>query len=123
MNFTLSDEQEFLREAARGALARFKTIEEARGALEGHTPTDLWPTAVEAGWPGILVGEDHGGAGLGPMDAMLVFEELGRVLASVPLLGHVTGVLPARRGRERRHGRPHRIGEAAGGARGGAAAV
>jgi alkylation response protein AidB-like acyl-CoA dehydrogenase len=44
---------------------------------------------VEAGWPGILVREEHGGAGLGPMDAMLVFEELGRVLASIPLLGHV----------------------------------
>ena len=89
MNFALSDEQEFLREAARGALSRFKTVEEARGALEGHSPTDLWPTAVQAGWPGLLVREEHGGAGLGPMDAMLVFEELGRVLTSVPLLGHV----------------------------------
>jgi len=89
MNFALSDEQEFLREAARGALSRFKTIEEARGALEGEAATDLWPTAVQAGWPGLLVREDHGGAGLGPMDAMLVFEELGRVLTSVPLLGHV----------------------------------
>ena len=35
MNFALSDEQEFLREAARGTLSRFKTIEAAHGALEG----------------------------------------------------------------------------------------
>ena len=35
MNLALSDEQEFLREAARGALSRVKTIEAAREALEG----------------------------------------------------------------------------------------
>ena len=89
MNFALSDEQEFLKEAARGALSRFKTVEAAREALDGGELPDLWPTAVEAGWPGLLVSEDHGGAGLGAMEAMLVFAELGRVLAGVPLLGHL----------------------------------
>ncbi len=50
MNFALSDEQEFLREAARGALSRHKTIEAAREALEDPSALpDLWPTAVEAG--------------------------------------------------------------------------
>src|SRR5688572_2272550 len=89
MNFALSQEQEFLTEAARGALSRFKTVEAAREALDGGELPDLWPAAVEAGWPGLLIDEDRGGAGLHPMDAMLVFEELGRVLAGVPLLGHV----------------------------------
>jgi alkylation response protein AidB-like acyl-CoA dehydrogenase len=92
MNFALSDEQILLREAARGSLSRFKTIEAAREALEKpEALPDLWPVAVEAGWPGMLIGEDHGGAGLGPFDAMLVAEECGRVLAAVPLLG----LLPA----------------------------
>jgi alkylation response protein AidB-like acyl-CoA dehydrogenase len=93
MNFALTDEQEFLREAARGALSRFKTVEAAREALDkglGELP-DLWPTAKEAGWPGLLISEEHGGAGLGVFDAMLVAEELGRVLAPVPFLG----VIPA----------------------------
>ena len=49
MNLALSDEQEFLREAARGALSRVKTIEAAREVLEGGTLFDLWPTVVEAG--------------------------------------------------------------------------
>jgi alkylation response protein AidB-like acyl-CoA dehydrogenase len=89
MNFALSEEQEFLKEAARGTLSRVKTVEAAREAIEGGALPDLWPAAVEAGWPGLLVAEDAGGAGLGPMDAMLVFEEMGRVLASVPLLGHL----------------------------------
>ena len=38
---------------------------------------------MEAGWPGLLVSEANGGAGLGAIDAMLVFAELGRVLAGV----------------------------------------
>lgn len=90
MNLALSDEQEFLREAARGALSRFKTLEAAREALDGKDALpDLWPTATEAGWPGLLIGEEHGGAGLDAFDAMLVLGECGRVLASVPLLGHL----------------------------------
>ncbi|MGZ4275500.1 MAG: acyl-CoA dehydrogenase family protein [Solirubrobacteraceae bacterium] len=91
MNLALSDEQEFLREAARGALSRTKTVEAAREALEGKELPDLWSTAVEAGWPGLLIDEDRGGAGLSAFDAMLVIQECGRVLAGVPLLG----LLPA----------------------------
>jgi alkylation response protein AidB-like acyl-CoA dehydrogenase len=90
MNLALSDEQVFLREAARGALSRFKTIEAAREALDGNAPLpDLWPTAIQAGWPGLLIDEEHGGAGLDAFDAMLVLGECGRVLAGVPLLGHL----------------------------------
>ncbi len=91
MNLSLSDEQVFLREAARGALSRFKTVAAAREALDGdeNALPDLWPTACEAGWPGLLIDEAHGGAGLDAFDAMLVLGECGRVLADVPLLGHL----------------------------------
>jgi alkylation response protein AidB-like acyl-CoA dehydrogenase len=89
MNFSLTEEQEFLQEAARNALGRFKTVEAARDALEGEALPDLWPSAVEAGWPGLLISEANEGAGLEPLDAMLVMVELGKVLASVPLLGHL----------------------------------
>jgi alkylation response protein AidB-like acyl-CoA dehydrogenase len=99
MNLSLSDEQVFLREAARGALSRFKTLEAAREALDGDKQAlpDLWPTACEAGWPGLLIGEDHGGAGLDAFDAMLVLGECGRVIAGVQLLGHLpaTAILDA----------------------------
>jgi alkylation response protein AidB-like acyl-CoA dehydrogenase len=92
MNLALSDEQEFLRDAARDALSRFKTIEAAREGLEDRSALpDLWPSVVEAGWTGLLVSEERGGAGLGPFDAMLVLEECGKVLAPTPLLG----LLPA----------------------------
>ena len=58
MNFALTDEQEFLKEAARGALSRFKTVEAARKALDGGDLPDLWPTAIDAGWPGLLISEE-----------------------------------------------------------------
>lgn len=101
MNLALSDEQILLREAARDALSRVKTLEAAREALdESETPNgangaapkgprDLWPVAREAGWSGLLIDEEHGGAGLDAFDAMLVLGECGRVLAGVPLLGHL----------------------------------
>jgi alkylation response protein AidB-like acyl-CoA dehydrogenase len=91
MNLALSDEQVFLREAARGALSRFKTFEAAREALDGNESAlpDMWPAACEAGWPGLLIDEAHGGAGLDAFDAMLVLGECGRVLAGIPLLGHL----------------------------------
>jgi len=99
MNLNLSDEQEFLREAARGALSRFKTVEAAREGLEDDgARLDLWPTAIEAGWPGLLIAEDNGGAGLGVYDALLVAQEAGRVLAGAPLLGPLPASLLLDRG-------------------------
>ena len=90
MNLELTDEQTFLREAARDALSRFATVPAARSALESADALpDLWPTACEAGWSGLLVAESAGGAGLSAFDAMLVMMEAGRVLAGTSLLGHL----------------------------------
>jgi hypothetical protein len=53
MNLALTDEQEFLREAARGALARTDTVEAARAALEGAKgeslpqPPENYPDVVQ----------------------------------------------------------------------------
>ena len=88
MNLGLSDEQEFLRDAAADAFSRVKTLEAAREAIEDESAMpDMWPTAAEAGWLGLLVSEESGGAGLGAYDAMLIAQEAGKVLAGVPLLG------------------------------------
>ena len=90
MNLELTDEQTFLRDAARDALSRVRTVAAAREAIEDPAALpDLWPIAREAGWPGLLVGEQRGGAGLSAFDAMLVMSEAGRVLAGVQLLGHL----------------------------------
>jgi alkylation response protein AidB-like acyl-CoA dehydrogenase len=80
MNLGLSDEQQFLRDAAADAFSRVKTVEAAREAIEDDSALpDMWPTAAEAGWLGLLVSEENGGAGLGAYDAMLIAQEAGKV--------------------------------------------
>ena len=84
MNLELTDEQTFLRDAARDALSRVATVAAARAALEDPAALpDLWPTACEAGWPGLLVerGARRRGAERVRRDAR--HEEAGRVLAGV----------------------------------------
>jgi alkylation response protein AidB-like acyl-CoA dehydrogenase len=93
MNFSLTQEQEMLREAAIEALSRLDTIAGARAALDGTELPDLWPTAREAGWSGLLVPEERGGAGLQVFDAMLVMEQCGRRLTGGGLLGHLPATL------------------------------
>ncbi|CAB4913337.1 unannotated protein [freshwater metagenome] len=99
MNLNLSDEQEFLRDAARDALSRQATVVAAREGLEDPAAVlDLWPLAIEAGWTGLLVSEEHGGAGLGAYEAILVAIEAGKVLAGAPLLGPLPASLLLDRG-------------------------
>ncbi|HEV2815049.1 MAG TPA: acyl-CoA dehydrogenase family protein, partial [Solirubrobacteraceae bacterium] len=46
-----------------------------------------------AGWSGLLVSDENGGAGLSAFDAMLVMQEAGRRLSGVELLGHLPASL------------------------------
>ena len=51
-------------------LSRAGSVAAARTALEDPSSLpDLWPMAVEAGWPGLLVPEESGGAGLRTADS------------------------------------------------------
>jgi alkylation response protein AidB-like acyl-CoA dehydrogenase len=85
----LSEEQAWLRDAVARALARHETVRAARAANDGTAPPSLWATAQEAGWPGLLSGADADGAALGALEAMLVLEGCGRLLADARLLGHL----------------------------------
>jgi alkylation response protein AidB-like acyl-CoA dehydrogenase len=102
MNFELSDEQVMLRDAAAAALARSDGVAAARAARDGAPLPDLWPVAREAGWPGLLIPDAWGGAGLQLFDAMLVLQQCGRRLGGAGLLGHLCATLllgrAARRG-------------------------
>jgi alkylation response protein AidB-like acyl-CoA dehydrogenase len=89
----LTDEQEFLIEAAQGTLARQDTLTTAREALDDASARlDLWSVGVEAGWPGLLSAEAVDGAGLGAYEAMLVLEACGARVADAGLLGHLPAV-------------------------------
>lgn len=94
MDFDLSDDAKTLREAARKFLAAEAGPTVARKAMEGEAPLDaaLWAKVVEQGWPAARVPEAHGGLGLGPDEACVLAEEVGRSLAPVPLLSTMAAI-------------------------------
>ena len=87
MDFSLSDEQEALRELARRIFAE-RTSHERTKQLEAKGEwfdPELWAELCRANLTAIALPEEVGGAGLGVVEAVLVLEELGRHLAAVPL--------------------------------------
>jgi alkylation response protein AidB-like acyl-CoA dehydrogenase len=87
MDFGLSDDQREIQRTARELLAERARPERVREHAEaGRLDEDLWRELRELGWPGIAVAEGYGGQGLGLVELSILCEELGRVLAPVPLL-------------------------------------
>ena len=76
MDFTLSDDQRAIQEAARAFAQAELAPNSARWDEEKHFPTDVLRKAAEMGFAGIYIGEDVGGAGLTRLDASIVFEAL-----------------------------------------------
>lgn len=87
MNFGFSEEQELLRNEVAKFLAESCPMDEVRRISEGpgFSP-ELWKQVSELGWPGLTIAEEHGGAGLGFVDWVVVLEEAGRTLFPSPLI-------------------------------------
>jgi len=97
MDFSLSEEQEALRELTRKIFADRRDFEraKAREASGQWFDPELWKQLCETNVPGIALPEEVGGAGLGMIEVVLVLEELGRHLAAAPLYPTVVlGGLP-----------------------------
>lgn len=56
-------------------------------------PTGTWEQLDSSGLLGIAVPEEHGGAGLGLEEVLLLLEQQGRLLANAPLWEHLTATL------------------------------
>jgi len=79
-----------LRGAVRGLLDDKAAWRDVLARTESGQTYDekLWHTlAAEVGCAGLLIGEEHGGAGASFREAAVVAEELGRTAAAVPFLG------------------------------------
>jgi alkylation response protein AidB-like acyl-CoA dehydrogenase len=96
MDLAFTDEQQFLREAVRGAIEREAPLSAVRGwALDGATPQfdDAAQLAARQGWTGIGVPEDLGGQGGAEIELAILAEELGR--SAVPADGLYAALLVA----------------------------
>jgi acyl-CoA dehydrogenase len=87
MNLDFSPEQQRMRDAARRFLAERCTPAAVRKVFEGEESYDkgLWRELAELGYLGIAIPEEFGGSGGGYLELCVIAEELGRVLAPVPV--------------------------------------
>src|SRR3954470_13979316 len=87
MNFDFTDDQQTIKSTAREFLAARLKAEKLRSLAEaGEYDDALWKEISELGWPGIFIGEDHGGQGLGVVELVILMEELGYALVPPPFL-------------------------------------
>ena len=96
MNFTFSDDQTLFQSTVRDFLAKECTPEVVRALWDddrGHSPA-LWAKLAELGIPGLLVPEAHGGMGLDEVDAVLLFEEVGRAALCEPVVATAAVAAP-----------------------------
>jgi len=95
MDFDFSDDQQSLRDAVRRWVDKGFTFERRHAlARAGGATRAVYGELAELGLTGLAIPEAHGGMGFGPVEAMVVNEELGRGLVNAPF-AHAALVAPA----------------------------
>jgi alkylation response protein AidB-like acyl-CoA dehydrogenase len=97
MDFALTDDQQSLRELARKMLEELAThdrLKEVRATPE-RIDRRLWAELAKANLLGVAIEERFGGSGGGLTELAVLFEEVGRAVAPVPVYPTlVLGALP-----------------------------
>lgn len=94
MELVLNEDQELIAKTAldfveeHSPVSRFRALRDANDEL-GYS-RELFKEMADLGWAGIPFDEEHGGAGMGLAELVLIAEALGRQLAPEPFLGGVT---------------------------------
>ena len=85
MNFDFTDEQEQLRDAVRKWVDKSYTFERRRGIeAAGGFSKEAFEELNALGLGGLIIDEAFDGLGMGPVEAMVVMEELGRGIVLAP---------------------------------------
>lgn len=89
MEFALSEDQKALQESVRTFLAGSAPLDKVRLAADGNVEIreEIGAGLAELGVPLTLIPEEHGGLGLGVLDAVLVQEMLGYYAAPAAFTG------------------------------------
>ncbi|HMN94592.1 MAG TPA: acyl-CoA dehydrogenase family protein [Hydrogenophaga sp.] len=86
MDFDFSDDQEQLRDAVRKWVDKGYDFERRRAIVAaGGFDRAAYGELAELGLTGLYITEDDGGLGMGPVEGMVVMEELGRGIVLEPL--------------------------------------
>jgi len=80
--FSVTDEQRALRSAVADVLARHSSEAQVRALMATDTGFDpaVWQELAAMGLTGLLIDEEYGGAGAGPVEMGIVQEEMGAAL-------------------------------------------
>ncbi len=97
MALVLTEEQTMLRDMAKQFFTEQVPVTNLRKlrdeeSAEGYDKA-VWQQIVELGFAGILIPEEQGGTGFGPIGLGIVMQEAGRTLAATPL--YSTAILGA----------------------------
>ncbi|MGS5088545.1 acyl-CoA dehydrogenase family protein [Hydrogenophaga sp. A37] len=86
MDFDFSDDQEQLRDAVRKWVDKGYHFERRHGIVKsGGFDRNAYNELAELGLTGLYISEADGGLGMGPVEGMVVMEELGRGMVLEPL--------------------------------------
>ncbi len=86
MNFDFTEDQEQLRDAVRRWVDKAYTFERRNGIVKaGGFDGKAYAELAELGLCGLAIADAHGGLNMGPVEAMVVMEELGRGMVLEPL--------------------------------------
>ena len=86
MDFDFSDEQEQLRDAVRKWVDKAYSFDERRSVVAaGGFSASAYQAMAELGLCGLYVQDAYGGMNMGPVEGMVVMEELGRGIVLEPL--------------------------------------
>ncbi|MBO0848008.1 MAG: acyl-CoA/acyl-ACP dehydrogenase [Pseudonocardia sp.] len=91
MDLTLTEDQELIQRTARELLAARAATAGVRALADDPSgySTALWKEIVELGWTGMAIPEEHGGVGVGFLEACLLIEEMGAARVPGPYLATV----------------------------------
>jgi alkylation response protein AidB-like acyl-CoA dehydrogenase len=85
MDFDFTQEQDMLRDSVKKWVAKDYTFDKRRAIVRaGGFSQPHWGALTELGLMGLAVPEAQGGLGFGPVEAMVVMEELGRGVVLEP---------------------------------------
>ena len=97
MDFSLTEEQQLLKNSARDFLATEcpKAIVKEIEASETGLSEELWKKMAELGWMGVAIPEEYDGAGMTMLDLAILFEEMGRAAVPSPMFASLMlGAMP-----------------------------